>query len=177
MEENSLFTLLKRQHLIWYHINEKIQIINFINDSSAKNKLDARYENFLTFTARIYYKTVVIELFALFGKAKPNNKNSFNWFDKPQYNKQIPREISNAIKNWLADVAGEIETLTRLRDTQMAHYDFPDRNIISVDLDQLSQLNKLHHLTKRIISLCEPSFGLDTGNAYLESLEGLLNRE
>lgn len=69
--------LLGKQYLITIYIAQRLQIINYILDGYNNNKPVLINNNFLHFTAHVYYRSVIVDLYALFGPPNNNNKNSF----------------------------------------------------------------------------------------------------
>ena len=74
----SFRTMLGKQFLITSFIDQKIRIVNYIKPGYDDNKPVLINNTFLHFTAHIYYRSIIVDLYALFGK--PNQSNKFSLF-------------------------------------------------------------------------------------------------
>ena len=180
MEE--LQKMLKKQFLIASYIEQKLQIVNFIKEGYDNNKPILINNSFLHFTAHIYYRSIIVDLLALFGSATNINKNSLDFIEK-NHKDLLKLEIVETVKDWISKSDAEIKIIKGLRDTQIAHYDFIEQESISFNFNNLSELNSLFYLAQKIISLYGSSFkdenisfGFDFGNISdeLNSLESLI---
>lgn len=151
MTENHLQKVLGKQFLIAAFIETKLQIVNYIKEGYDSNKPILINNRFLHFTAHTYYRSIVVDLFALFGPANSHNKNSFRHITL-KYQDLLNRNCIEDVSNWIQDVEDDINTIMHLRHKQIAHYDFEQKESISLNFDHLPQLNRLFQLAKRIIN-------------------------
>lgn len=174
--------MLAKQFLIASYILEKLQIVNFIKEGYDNDKAILIDNSFLHFTAHIYYRSSIIDLYTLFGKANRNNENSFLSINE-SFNQVLKPDSIEVVKEWINNSQGDIMIVKDLRDKEIAHYDFRDKESISLNFDSLSQLNTLHSLAQKIITHYGDSFknendsiGFDFEIDYqnLESLKWLV---
>lgn len=157
MEE--LQEMLRKQLLIIRYIKQKLQIVNFIKNGYDTNRPILINNSFLHFTARIFYRSIIIDLYALFGRVTKNNKNAFGWFNEEKYKVLLKPKTVETVNNWILQSNEKIEIIKNLRNKQIAHYDFIEQiSSINFNLDNLSELNSLYCLAQKIISHCGQSF-------------------
>lgn len=182
MIENRLQKVLGKQFLIAAYIETKLQIVNYIKEGYDSNKPILINNRFLHFTAHTYYRSIVVDLFALFGPANSHNKNSFRHFNL-KYEDTLNRSAIKAVEEWIDNADNDIRTIMLLRHKQIAHYDFEQKESISLNFDHLSQINSLFELAKRIIIHLGHAFldeeirigyDFERKHQYLESLERLI---
>jgi hypothetical protein len=184
MKIEQLRNELGKQYLIASYIENKLQIVNFIKNGYDENKPVLVNNRFLHFTAHVYYRSIIIDLYALLGPANSNNKYSFRHIlnNRPEYLR--PDSIDN-IQKLLDMAADDISIVKNLRHTEMAHYDFTIRESIKLNFDNLSVINKLFQLSQTIINELggafldeEATIGYDFNrrHSYLDSLERLISK-
>ena len=136
------------------------------------------------FTAHTHYRSVIIDLYALFGPANNNNKYSFLQIDQ-RYTEHLRPGSIEAVYELIQNAKADIDIVRDLRHKEIAHYDFIDKEFISLNFKNLFRLNKLFELTKGILSFYGNSFldeELWIGNvferkhSYLEALEMLVSK-
>ena len=179
--KDSLQNMLKKQFLIVYFIEQKLQIVNFIKEGFDNNKPILIDNSFLHFTAHIYYRSIIVDLCALFGSPNKINKNSL-WVIEKDFKSFFETEIFETIKDWLSKSETDIKIIKNLRDKEIAHYDFIITESISFNFNNLYEINKLFSIAKKIICYYGSSFnenisiGFDLGNISdeLYSLQDLL---
>lgn len=181
--EDLLQKMLRKQFLIAFYIEQKLQIVNFIKDGYDDNKPILIDNSFFHFTAHIYYRSIIVDLCALFGTANDINKNSFLFIEK-KFKDSFKPEIVETVKDWIFKSEEDIKIITDLRDKQIAHYDFIEKESISFNFNNLSELNRLFSIAQKIICHYGSSFkdenisiGYDFGNLSdeLKSLKSLIN--
>ena len=183
MADNSLQKLLGKQYLIAAYIEAKLQIVNFIKEGYDANKPILINNRFLHFTAHTYYRSIAIDLYALFGPANNHNKNSFLHIDDTYRSLLVPNSIE-AVNTWIVNDQQSILIIKDLRHKQIAHYDFTFKEAISLNFDNLNHLNTLFALAKKIITFYGQAFSddamktgysFDRRHQYVASLERLIN--
>jgi len=184
MNNEELKNKLGKQYLIAAYIENKLQIVNYIKDGYDKNAPVLMNNKFLHFTAHVYYRSIVIDLYALLGPANINNKNAFKYIIKARPS-ELKSESLKQIADLLINAASKIQTIKNLRHTQMAHYDFSLKDAISLNFNDLPIINELFLLCQAIINMFGASYikdeltiGYDFGrrHQYLDSLERLISR-
>jgi hypothetical protein len=184
MNTEELKAKLSKQYLIASYIENKLQIVNFIKTGYEENKPVLINNRFLHFTAHIYYRSIIIDLYALLGPANGNNKHAFRHIlqDRPADLKPTSLDY---IQSLLIEATNDISIVKNLRHTEMAHYDFTINESISLNFDNLSVINKLFQLSKTIIiEFGGGFFDEDSGinydfnrrHSYLDSLERLISK-
>ena len=180
--ESPVHKILGKQFLITSFADKKLQIVNFIKSGYDQNKPILTNNAFLHFTAHLYYRSVIIDLYALYSGANRNNKNSFFAIDQ-QFKTIINPMAIDEVFTWLEKAEQDIRIIKELRDQQIAHYDFNIKEAISLNFNNLDLLNRLEVLSKKIISHLAASFidiqvrvSYDFERKYheLQSLERLL---
>jgi hypothetical protein len=144
-------TMLRRQYRITAFIEKKIQIVNYIKAGYDNDMPILINSKFLHFTAHIYYRSIIVDLGALFGKPNKNNKYSFYYIDL-NYKDNLKDKATDQVESWLAEHIDHIEVIKTLRDESIAHYDFNQTDTISLKYDDLEKLNDLYNLAKKTIS-------------------------
>lgn len=184
MEENELQKLLGKQFLIAAYIESKLQIVNYIKEGYDQNKPILINNRFLHFTAHSYYLSIIVDLYALFGPANANNKNSFKHINS-NYRYLLKSESIEIVHEWITKAEENIQIIKNLRHMQIAHYDFDSKEAIYLNFDNLTRINTLFELAKRIIQFYSAAI-LDKENStsyafekkyhYLQSLERLIDK-
>ena len=181
--ENKLQKLLGKQYLISGYIEKKLQIVNYIKQGYEDNVSILKSNRFLHFTAQVYYRSIIIDLHALFGKANNSNKNSFHFIEN--FASLLKTKSVSIFKEWIESYIEEISIIEDLRHKQMAHYDFSKKESISLNFNNLPQVNLLFNLAQKIIchfgnSLLDDAspIGYEFGREhhYLHSLQRLVKK-
>lgn len=175
--------LLGKQYLIAAYIEPRLQLANFIKEGYEADKPILINNRFLHFTAHNYYRSVALDLYALFGRADKNrNKYSFFHIDN-RYESLVTVGSIHAVQSWLFAAEKEIKIVELMRHRQIAHYDFDKKASISLNFNHLTELNTLFNLAKQIISYCGNDFVdeeirmgyvFERRSQYLDSLERLI---
>jgi hypothetical protein len=182
--KDSMKDILGKQFLITSFIENRLQIVNFIKEGYDLNKPILMNNRFLHFTAHIYYRSIIVDLYSLFGKPSKDNKYSFLHITE-QFKDFVKPTTIETVRNWIIASQDDINTITQLRHKQIAHYDFTKKESISLNFNNLFRLNNLYNLATRIISYYGESFldeedmvGYDFGrrHQYLDSLQRLINK-
>jgi hypothetical protein len=184
MRENTLHKLLGKQYLITALIEPRVQIVNYIRNGYDKNAPVLMNNRFLHFTAHNYYRSVVVDLCALFCNNKDSHKNNLHRLTQNPYFKKLLKPGTIAfIQTSLENNQSLIKVIADMRNKQIAHYDFKNESI-DFNFDNLKIVNDLFDLAKMIIIRCGSSFvkddetiGYDFGREsdYVISLEELIN--
>lgn len=179
----SLRDYLGKQFLITVFAYEKLQIVNFIKEGYDHNKPILINNRFLHHAAHIYYRSIIIDLYSLFGSANNHNKNSFK-FIIDRFQSELKEGCDEIVKQWMTEAEEDIRVITHLRHEKMAHFDFHAKANIDLDFDSLLILNKLIKIAQDIIShygysICQEEermgFDFDLHNQELESLKRLID--
>lgn len=182
--QQSFQKLLSEQFLITAFVEQKLQIVNYIKSGYDENEPILINNSFLHFTAHIYYRSVIVDLYALFGPGSQNNKCSIFNISKESGNK-IKTDVLKKVRSWLKEKRNNIEIIKKLRHQQIAHFDFEQIESISLNFDNLEVLNDLFNLAKRIISLYGEStneksesmgFDFENKSQYVRSLKALISK-
>jgi len=184
MKENSLRNLLGKQYLITAFIEPRIQIVNYIMDGYDNNVPILMNNRFLHFTAHNYYRSIIVDLCALYCDNRASHKyNFYKLLNNFHFETLLQPGTMSLIQTWLANQESAIGIIKVLRDKQIAHYDF-EQESIDLDFDNLKIITDLFDLAKRVIVRCGSSFideeqtiGYDFGRRsyYVTSLERLIN--
>ena len=177
-------TMLGKQFLITAFLEQKIQIVNYIKAGYDNDKPILINNRFLHFTAHIYYRSIIVDLYALFGKANRNNKYSLFHIDL-NYRDKLKDKAIDQVQSWLTEHSDHIGVVEELRHQSIAHYDFNQTDAISLNFDDLEILNDLYNLAKKTISYLGTStkdkeesmgFGFDRDSDKLNSLKRLISK-
>ena len=180
--ENELQKLLGKQFLIAGYIEPRLQILNFIMDGYNDNVPVLMNNRFLHFTAHNYYRSVIVDLAALYTDKKTTHKNNFYRLtnDDVIISFLKPDTITE-IKGWLSQVKNEVKVITTLRDKEIAHFDFDKKESISLNFDNRDIINNLFDLSKKIINNIGKhlSIGYDfeRESQYIRSLKRLIKMD
>jgi hypothetical protein len=184
MRENTLHKLLDKQYLITTLIEPRVQIVNYIVNGYDNNVPVLMNNRFLHFTAHNYYRSVIVDLCALFCNNKDSHKNNFHRLTHNLDFKKLLKPGTIAfIQTSLDNNQPLIKVIADLRNKQIAHYDFKKESI-DFNFDNLKIVNDLFDLAKKIIIQCGSSFVKDEETVdfdfgresdYLISLEELIN--
>ena len=180
--EDPLKHMLGKQFLIAVYTEQKLQLVNYIKDGYDENKPILINNAFLHFTAHVYYRSIVVDVYALFGK--PNNNNKYSLLHIPKrFKDEFKEGTIEIVSEWINGSKDFIEIIEKLRHQQIAHYDFTENNAISLNFDELYIRNELYSLAKRTISYFGAStknkddgLGFDFGRRHhkVDSLERLI---
>ncbi|KAA2240317.1 hypothetical protein F0L74_29595 [Chitinophaga agrisoli] len=179
-----LAELLGKQYLIAAYVEKKIQLVNYIKDGYDKDLPILINNRFLHFTAHINYRSVIVDLYALYGPFGRNNKYSFFRILEPEYEYLIASESRNNLRLNLSNLSRQISTIKNLRHKQIAHYDFEQTESINLNFDNLLLVNGLFESAKEILKQIGMAFvdeslttSYDFGRRHLEldSLTRLTN--
>jgi hypothetical protein len=184
--ENEVQKLLGKQFLITAYIQPRLQIVNFIKDGYDSNIPVLMNNRFLHFTAHNYYRSIIVDLAALFTDKTTTHKNNFYRLTKDEAAilSLKPGTIVN-IKNWLLEVKDEISIIRALRDKEIAHFDFDEKESISLNFDNRHIINTLFNLAEKIIAYSGKSFinekfsityDFERESQYIRSLKGLITK-
>jgi len=124
--------MLGKQFLITSFIENRLQIVNYIKEGYDFDKPILMNNRFLHFTAHIYYRSIIEDLYALFGKAGKDNKYSFFHITK-QYEDLFKPTTITIVQDWINDSKDDINAITHLRHKQIAHYDFSIKESIRLN--------------------------------------------
>ena len=183
-KENKLQKLLGKQFLITAYIESRLQLVNYIKEGYDDNLSILINSRFLHFTAHTFYRSVIVDLFSLFGKPGKENRYSLLQInsDCSQFlNKQCIDDVAKLLSNCQDDIA----TITKLRHNQIAHFNFEQNEGISLDFDNLDILNTLFKTAVKIITMCGESFlaeedrtgyDFERESQYIRSLEKLIGK-
>lgn len=175
LAENELTALVGRQLMIVSYVNEKLDVLNCIYEG-YKNNNKAFYNRFLLFTAHVYFRSIVIDLGALFVDRNSEKQNLHKLY-KNQAVVEILGENAEKIKILLHAQTSNVSRIHELRDKEYAHYDFPV-NAMSFSLAELETINLLFETVKDVLKICgkvlDTAFDL-TMDDCRSSLERLLN--
>jgi hypothetical protein len=153
INENEVQQLLGKQFLITSFLETKLQVLNYIKQGYDDNKPILMNNRFLHFTAHMYYRSIIIDLYALFGQPTGNNKNSF-FHIKKKYDNKFDEAHLKTLLQWIENERSHITIVQNSRREQIAHYDFSVNESITLNFDHLASLNALYKLSVRIISFC-----------------------
>jgi len=184
--ENEIQRLLGKQFLITAYIEPRLQIVNFIKDGYDNNVPVLMNNRFLHFTAHNYYRSIIVDLAALFTDKTTTHKNNFYRLTKDDAAilSLKPNAIVN-IKNWLLEVKDETSLIRTLRDKEIAHFDFDEKESISLNFDNRHIINTLFNLAEKIIAYSGKSFmnenlsiayEFERESQYIRSLKGLITK-
>lgn len=164
------------QYLVLASAGNKLDIVNYILEGYHSNLPVLINNKFLHYTAHIYFRSVVIDLFALFGPPSSQNKYSF-FLVNSGFNDTISEEYLSRKKIALKLIKDEKMTLSVLRNKEFAHYDFEEKNSISYSFEHIDGINKLYDTAKELVDLggqlLDTSYDY-TGNGELHSLKRLI---
>ncbi|QQL49258.1 hypothetical protein [Mucilaginibacter ginkgonis] len=186
MEKNELHALVGRQFIITGFIQQKLEIVNYIKEGYDNNAPVLMNNRFLHFTAHNLYRSIIVDLGALFSDKKNTHKNNFNQIiSNSKYSNSLKREAVLTIRDLIASQKDNIEEIIRLRDKEIAHYDFEAiPATIKFNFDRLKLINCLFETALKIIMICGESpidkensvhYSFDRYNQYLRSLKSLIN--
>lgn len=175
--------ILGKQYLIAAYIEPRLQLANFIKEGYDSNKPILMNNRFLHFTAHNYYRSIVLDLYALFGRANTNS-NKYSFFHiNDKYEGVVIKGTIDTVQTWLFEAKNDIKTIELMRHRQIAHYDFEKKEFISLNFNHLLELNTLFDLARQIIVYGGNAFldeeirvGYDFGRRshYVHSLERLI---
>ena len=179
LQEDPVIKLAAKQHLILSLIHQKLEIVNYIFNGWDTNQPILINTRFLHYTAHIFYRTIIIEIGALFLKKTETNKNNLHRYYKEEWVKQyLDEERIRNVEEWLKGVQSSISKIERLRHNEIAHFDFPDdkKPTVSFNFNNLMLLNQLFKVALNIVEyVCygKTSFGFPP-NEYLGQLQGMV---
>ncbi len=181
--KNELDFLLERQHLIVAYNKQKLEIVNHIVSGRANNDRSIIRSDFLLFTALVFYRSIIIDLCALFVNSSSHANNFHNIYKSQtilqHLNPNVPRQIKLLIKHY----SQEIERLQVLRNTQFAHHDFEKKPALHFNFDEIEAVNGLYKTAETILVTCgneriAGSVGYELWDSdYLNSLILLLSHQ
>lgn len=176
--------LLSRQFIITAYVGHRIEVVNYTLHGYHGNWPVLANNSFLLAAAYEMYRGMIIDLFALFGKASTTNRNSFHFINH-RYKELLNPGSIEQIKGWLKNKEASVQALTKVRHTSSAHYSFEKGSAISQNFDHLTDINDLFDLARRIITYCgnrwineEQKTGYDfgMGDNLQQSLENLVKQ-
>ena len=178
MEQNKLIQLARNQHLILSFIQEKLDIVNYILAGYENNEPIFMTNQFLHYTAHIYYRTIIVEFGALYINKLKNNKNNFHSYYKEKWVRDFLNEESiNKIRGWLDDISHNIKRNEILRHNTIAHFNFDNiESKISFNFEGLVVLNELFEVGMKILS-CVGDGKIDysyKNDSYLTDLKRII---
>ncbi|MBL7732924.1 MAG: hypothetical protein JNM88_17255 [Chitinophagaceae bacterium] len=175
---------LGKQYLIVAFIEQRLALVNYIKKGYDNNTPVLMTNRFLHFTAHGFYRSIILDLYALYGKPTNDNRYAFGHIKTesfPELNPNSIREAETIIKG----LESSIVTITKIRHQQIAHYNFEKEDSISLNFDQLPALNKLFTSAVEIIKLLGVGFLLEEERMgfdfeqechYVRSLQHLIER-
>src|SRR5688572_12345883 len=110
MVENELQKLIGKQFLITSYIESKLQIVNYIKEGYDSNRLVLINNSFLHFTAHTYYRSIIIDLHALFGTPNKNNKQSFKQVSNDHIELLNPGTVETVL-GWINSAKEDIKAI------------------------------------------------------------------
>lgn len=179
--KNELDSLLERQHLIIGYNKQKLEIVNHIIDGYNRNDR-ALTSHFMLFTAHVFYRSVVIDLCALYGNGGTHKNNFSLLYSNKDVLKHLKPEIPSMIRKMIKPHLSAIKRILDLRNSEFAHYDFEPLPAIRMNFDELTTVNDLFETAKTILVTCgsekleekEASHYDLSDRGYLDSLIRLL---
>ncbi len=184
MKATDLHQLLGKQYLITSFIESRLEVVNYIMEGYNNNMPVLMNNRFLHFTAHKFYRSIIIDLYALFGQATTANKYSFRFINE-KYRHLLDPACIPQVKKWIREKETIIKEITHLRNKQIAHYNFTDKDSISLNFNHLPQINELFESARLIIIHCGHNWldehertGYDFGreHQYLNSLRRLIDK-
>lgn len=116
--------LLQDQLLILSLIHNKLEIVKHIQ--TEQGHATVAQNPFITDVAHVYYRSLVIDFTALFGRDGTNDSNSLQQLYNKKYDKDLSedqlREIRSKLGSYKPD-KNPIKRLTNYRNKEIAHYD------------------------------------------------------
>ncbi len=179
VQEDLVIKLAAKQHLILSMVHQKLEIVNYIFNGWDTNQPVLINTRFLHYTAHIFYRTIIIELGALFLKKTETNKNNLHRYYKEDWVKQyLDEEKIRNVEERLTGVQSSISKIERLRHNEIAHFNFKnDKNpTVSFNFDNLTLLNLLFQValkTVEYVAYGKTSF-IFPPNDYLRQLQGIV---
>lgn len=118
--------LLEDQLLILGLINNKLEVVKLIRDAHLNNNTSVVENPFLNDVAQTYYRSLVVDFTALFGRDGTYDNNSLQQLYNKQYDTQLPEEQLKQVRNTLGSYKPDknpVKRLTNYRNKEIAHYD------------------------------------------------------
>jgi len=180
MNNDNLKKRLKSSSLIAMNALSKLDLINFIIEGYESNDPIMSNNHFLFSVSNNFYKLVILDLHALYGKATKMNKWSFQHFIKHQelwQDLNALMEVQIILDNNSTN-AGDIAIL---RDKEIAHQDLDSGPVIKFNTDKLDILNSMANDSIKIIQLIAGSIGAETDfdrdHTELDAVKELVGHE
>lgn len=123
--------LLSDQLLILGLIHNKLEVLKYISDGHTNNKPVLSDNAFIQYMAQVFYRSLVIDFTALFGKDGINDGNSLQQLYNKKFDRDLPAEKLSEIRAILGSYKPDknpIKRLTNYRNKEVAHYDITASN-------------------------------------------------
>jgi hypothetical protein len=166
--KNELDFLLERQHLIIGYNKQKLEIVNHIHEGYTNNNRLIIKSDFLFFAAHVFYRSVVIDLCALFGQGSGHKNNLYQLYKNRDILKYLKPDVPGIIKAMIKKHSKEIKKIIALRNGEYAHYDFDDKPVIHMNFDELAAVNDLFTAAQNILLTCGKEKADETQNTHYE---------
>lgn len=170
---DKLLDLLAKQTILWTVLNDRLSVVNYLNDNFQSKAPQMEGFMFFSNAAHQYYRGVVIDLSALFGKGSNSNKISFHQLLTKKFNRFISKEAYEKIDTILKYTESIAVKVQELRDSEYAHYDFKEVIRIRLYFDLLDEINELFKFSRIILDICGNIIETELATRDLGTLDSL----
>ncbi len=174
--------LLQDQLLILGLIHNKLEVVKYVRE--LQHDTAALSNAFITDVLHVYYRSLVIDFAALFGRDGTNDSNSLQQLYNKKYDKDLPEEQLRAMRSALGSYKPDknpVKRLTNYRNKEVAHYDATASNdglhriVAKYNPEFVDVMVELYAVAEKVLGIglgkpIEPVTDAATSKAALEKI-------